>query len=147
MKVVLLQNVKNVGKKGEVKEVSEGYARNSLIPQGLARAGTQDAIKQVQKLSQDKEKHKTAVENKLKKSFEEISGKKFIFKLNTNETGALFAKFDTKYLIQELHKQGFTNITEKHITMSENPIKQTGEYTAVLKQDSITSNFLFSIIN
>jgi len=145
MKVVLLQNVKKVGKKGEVKEVSEGYARNSLIPQGLAKAGTEQVIKQVAKLSQDQQKHKEALNQKIKKTFEDISKKTFIFKVNANETGSLFAKFDAKSLAEELHKEGFSKIEEKHILIPENNIKQTGDYTATLKEGSVTSSFNFSI--
>lgn len=145
MKVVLLQNVKGVGQKGDVKEVAEGYARNNLIPRGLAKAGTEKNLNEVKKLSKDKVKHKEAVQKKTKQAFEKISTHKFVFKVNANDSGSLFAKFDVKNLLKEINKAGFTDILEKHITIPQGVIKEVGEYTAVLKDGNVTSTFSFTL--
>lgn len=141
MKVVLLQNVKNVGQKGEVKEVSEGFARNHLFPRNLAKPGTEKILREVAKLSHDKEVHQSTVLSKLKEDFEKLSNQEIVFTLKSNEQGALFAKFEEKHLLEELHKKGFSRIEQKHLSIVGSPIKHTGEYTAVLKEKKITSTF------
>jgi large subunit ribosomal protein L9 len=147
MKVILLQNVKNVGQKGEVKEVSEGFARNNLIPRGLAKAGTEKNLNQAKKLSGDKIKHNQVVKKKTQQVFEKISNQNFVFTVNANEVGSLFAKFDSEILLKELHAKGFKEIQSKHLTIPEGTIKEIGEYTAVLKDGNITSTFSFTIKN
>lgn len=140
MKVVLLQNVKNVGQKGEVKEVSEGFARNHLIPRGLAKIGTEQTLKEVQKLSHDKEKHEEALLHKIQEAFEALSGKTFTLDLKSNEGGALFAKFDEKNLLDFLHREGYKTIEKKHLTIVGGTIKHTGTYTILLKEKKLTSS-------
>lgn len=145
MKVVLLQNVKNVGQKGEVKEVSEGFARNHLIPQGLAKVGTEKTLREVEKLSHDKEKHSTVLLQKIKETFDALSGQSFTINLKGNEKGALFAKFDEKNLLDFLLGQGIKHLEEKHISLVGSPIKHTGTYTVVLKEKKLTSTFTITI--
>lgn len=145
MKIILLQNVKNVGQKGEVKEVSEGFAQNHLFPRKLAKAGTEQTLREVQKLSQDKTKHETAQLLKIKENFDSLSNQIFVFNLKATEQGALFAKFEEKNLLEDLHKKGFKNIELKHLSIVGSPIKHTGDYTVVLKEKNITSTFTVSI--
>ncbi len=145
MKVVLLQNVKNVGQKGEVKEVSEGFARNHLIPRNLAKPGTEQNLKEVQKLSKDKAVHESHLLQKTKEIFETLSNEVITLQQNANEQGALFAKFDEKNLLDILHKQGYKNLERKHISIVGSPIKHIGNHTVVLKEKNLTSTFTLQI--
>ncbi len=145
MKVILLQNVKKVGQKGEVKEVSEGFAHNHLFPRKLAKPGTVQNLNEVAKLSQDKNKHKQNVLGKIQENFNAVHNQTFCFKLKSNEQGALFAKFEEKHLIEELHKKGFKNIESKHISIQGSPIKHTGEYSVTLKEDKLIATCAVSI--
>lgn len=145
MKVILLQNVKGVGQKGQVKEVSEGYARNLLIPQGLAKTGTESNLKEVQKKAHDKEKQKTALEQKTKEAFASISGKHFEIIVSANKQGSLFAKFEEKHLVEEIEKQGYKHIHTQHITLPSSPLKHTGVYTTLLREGKMKSEFIFEL--
>jgi len=145
MKVVLLQNVKGVGQKGQVKEVSEGHARNLLIPRGLAKAGTEQTLKEVHKISKDKEDRDTRVREKIEEAFFELSDQHFSFPVKINTNGALFAKFDEKNILQELHKKGFKIITLKQISLIGSPLKHKGDYLVVLKDGSVTSTFKITV--
>ena len=145
MKVVLLQNVKKVGQKGEVKEVAEGFARNHLIPQNLAKEATAQVLREVAKLSQDKVVHNASVVAKIAEEFKTISNQNFSFQLRANEKGALFAKFEEKNFIEYIHKQGYKHIELKHVHITESPIKHTGSYTVVFKEGKLTSSCTITI--
>lgn len=141
MKVILLQNVKNVGQKGDVKEVSEGFAWNHLVPNGLAKPGTKEILREVEKLSKDKSHHQNVLLQKLKENFDSLSNQSFVYKVKANEQGALFAKFEEKKILDDLHKKGYKSIEKKHISIVGSPIKHLGTYTVVLKEKNITSTF------
>lgn len=145
MKVLLLQNIKNVGQKGDIKDVAEGFARNNLIPRGLVKECTEKVMREVQKLSKDKDTHNFTIQEKIKEEFELLSNKTFSFNLKSNEKGMLFGKFDVKDILEKIHKEGYKHIDKKHISDSIFPIKQTGEYTIVLKDGKTTSTFTLEI--
>lgn len=141
MKVILLQNVKGVGQKGQIKEVSEGYARNMLIPQGLAKNATESTLKEVRNTALNKEKQKTALEQKIKAEFDTISGADITVSVSSNGQGSLFAKFEEKNLVEALHKEGYMHIETKHITLPESPIKHIGTYTVQLREGKMKTEF------
>lgn len=124
MKIILLENIKTLGNKGELKEVAEGYARNFLLPKNLAEIATPDSIdrlKQNQKQIQEKEKGE---EEKMKKIASEIQGKKITIRAKA-EKNKLFGSIGTKEISEELKKINF-DISEKSIILKE-PIKNLGE--------------------
>lgn len=141
MKVILLQNVKGVGQKGQIKEVSEGYARNMLIPQGLAKNATESTLKEVRNTALNKEKQKTAREQKIKIEFDKISGTHITVSVSSNEQGSLFAKFEEKNLVEVLNREGYTHIVVQHITLPQSPIKHTGTYNVQLRDGKMKSEF------
>ena len=124
MQVILIENVKSLGKKGELKEVSEGYARNFLIPKKIAEIATEEAIEELKK-NQDALKTKERQEEEmLRKQASEIQGKKILIKAKA-EKGKLFGSIGAREIVSELRKQGF-DIQEKSITLK-GIIKNTGE--------------------
>ena len=106
MKVILLSDVKKVGKKGEVKEVSDGYAQNFLIKQNLAVPASEGSMKVLNK--QNAQKEKEDEENKLEanKVKEELKTKEFVFKVKSKDD-KVFNSISSKQIAEELNKQGY----------------------------------------
>ncbi len=106
MKVILLKDIKKVGKKDEVIEVSDGYARNYLIKRKLAVAYTKGSSKVLNEQLAIKEEH----EAQLKKEAEEIKKKldtmKLEFSLSAGKEGQVFGSISTKQIHQALQEKG-----------------------------------------
>ena len=126
MKVIFLKTVNNVASEGEVKEVSNGYARNFLIPQKLAEIATRETMQKVkQKVEQKQKKVKTTIKDKSKLA-KALSGLSVSFKAKADEKGTIFAGITPEKIAQELEKQG-CHVAPKKIVVHE-PIKKLGEY-------------------
>ena len=113
MQVIFLKDVKGQGKKGEIKEVSDGYAMNFLIKKGLAIKKTEGSLNKLNKQKEhdkeiDLDNRKQAIE--LQKKLEKIT---LNFKVKTSK-GKMFGSISTKQIKEELNKQGF-NIDKKQI--------------------------------
>ncbi|MBQ2739180.1 MAG: 50S ribosomal protein L9 [Oscillibacter sp.] len=132
MKVILQQDVKGQGKKGQMIEVSEGYGRNFLLPRKLAIPATADAINTMNL----KEKAKKAEEARLKAEAQEIAGKlkdctvKLTAKAGNG--GRLFGAVTTKEISEGLLKQFGMNIPKQKLVLDE-PIKSFGTYQVKAK--------------
>ncbi|PID83121.1 50S ribosomal protein L9 [Candidatus Campbellbacteria bacterium] len=121
MKVILLKDVRKVGKKGEVVEVKEGYGRNFLIKGGMAKIATGSVLKDVNhKKEVQNEKNKSLQEKELK-TLSEINKKKFKMKVNANEKGHLFAAVLKKNIADTV------GVDQKKIELKSD-IKEVGEY-------------------
>ncbi len=133
MKVVLLENVDKVGKKFEIKEVKDGFARNFLIPQGLAKIATKDVLKWA--AAQMEIKEKAAVED-LKKSQEvasQMDGLEVMMSVKIGEKDQLFEKITAQKIAEKLAEMGFA-VKKDQITL-ENPIELLGEHPVKVKLD------------
>ncbi len=123
MKVILLSDVKKVGKKGEVKEVADGYARNFLFARGLAVMASQSANKVLEKQNQEK-----ALQDELNKE-EAISIKEKLetieldFKVKANN-GHVSGSVSTKEIAEKLKKEGIE--IDKRKIIDKDPIKTLG---------------------
>lgn len=125
MKIILLTNVRGAGKKLEVKDVAEGYARNFLLPQNLAIAATPENLAQREKQITD-EQYKLA---ELKKSTKKLQQEIFEFKVKTGERGEVFGSINANDIKKALAKRGYTT---KEI-MLPRPIKSFGDYSVKVK--------------
>ncbi len=132
MKVILLQNVSKLGQKGEIKNVSEGYANNFLLPRGLAKFASTNEIKRLQKESQKKEETQMKIQEETKKILDDISGSKITIKEKANEKGHLFAQVHIKEIADAISKQLGFDISEDWINLK-NPIKEIGEFNINLE--------------
>jgi large subunit ribosomal protein L9 len=146
MKIILLQHVKGIGQKGDITEVSDGYAQNALIPKGLAKAATITAlnkIKQVasiQKLKKEQEKERTI------KILETLNGKNIIIKEKLNEKGSLYHALGLKEIIKSIHEQ--IKLKVSHDLFKEKyAFKEAGEYTLELKAYNTQSQIFLVITN
>ncbi|NLX92102.1 MAG: 50S ribosomal protein L9 [Firmicutes bacterium] len=131
MKIILTEDVRDLGEKGEVKEVSPGYARNYLIPKGLAVEATQGQLRAL-KAKQEILSRKNAKEEKTARELAaKLSGKSFAIKVKAGESGRLFGSVTAADLAEMLEKNGF-NVDKKKIELTE-PIKELGEFTIQVK--------------
>jgi len=126
MKVLLLQDVKKIGKKGEVKEVSSGLARNSLLPKGLAKEATVSVLKQYKKIQEDKSASQNARDEKIHSLLDRLKNTTITITRKANTNGGLFGKIGAKEIIDFL-KQKKIVIPQQAIILDE-PIKELGEY-------------------
>lgn len=130
MKVVLVKNVPNLGKVGEVKQVSDGYARNYLLPNKLVMIATDLSVREME---QRKRSQLKAVENRAKK-FKAISKKinniKIIVKAKADEKKTLFGSINAERIASELAARNY-EIEGKYIKL-EHPIKSLGYYDVLI---------------
>jgi large subunit ribosomal protein L9 len=128
MKVILLENIENVGKKGETQEVKEGFARNFLIPRHLAITATKGNIKTLQehakKLIDRKDRDAKTAEG-IKQRLDEAS---ITIKHKAGQDGKLFGSVTVKDLAEVIKKELSITVDRKSIRLDD-PIKMTGAYT------------------
>ena len=132
MKVILLENVKGVGKKDEIINANDGYARNFLLPKKLAvEANNQNLAKL--KSKQESNEHKKMTE---KQEAEDLAKKleKIILKIQVKagENGKIFGGVTAKEIAEQLQKQHNFKVDKKKIDLKET-IKQTGMFTIDFK--------------
>ncbi len=132
MKVILIKEVKKLGAAGEIKEVSDGYARNYLIPQGLALEATQTRLKETQEKDIKQQKRKDKEEAAARALQEKLEGKSIKLLARTGGSDKLFGAITVKEIAEALQKQHGTSIDKKKIELKD-PIKHLGTYEAKLK--------------
>lgn len=132
MKVVLLQDVKSIGKKGELKEVSDGYARNFLLPRKLAKEANAQAMNELKNAEAAKEyKIKTETEQ-ARKSADALSGKTVKIYAKAGQGGKLFGSVTARELAEEIGKQFGVQVDKRKVVL-ENEIKAYGTYNFEVK--------------
>lgn len=137
MKIILLQEVKNLGKKGDVKDVAEGYARNFLFPKKLAEIATPEAMKNVI-AQKEKEKAEEAKSIEKMRELAAILKEKEIVIKSKEKKGKLFGSISAKEIANKLKADGIEIESDKIILAD--PIKKIGEYSIKIKlaQDIIS---------
>jgi len=126
MRVIFLQDVENMGKKFEVKDVKDGYARNFLIPKGFAKLATKQVLERVEK---QKEIEKQKVEEELKeiqKIASSIDEFEVIIPVKVGEEQQLFEKINAQKVSDKLKELGF-EIKKEQIDLAE-PLGELGEF-------------------
>lgn len=126
MKVVLLKDVPGVGRKYDIKNVTDGFARNLLFPQGQAAVATEAAIKSLEKKKLNDQIRQAETEAALLKKLDELKGQVVHLLRKASAEGHLFAGLKKEELLAELYKQGF-NFAESQIHLDK-PIKTTGQH-------------------
>ncbi|MEA2006895.1 MAG: 50S ribosomal protein L9 [Patescibacteria group bacterium] len=125
MKVVIKQKVENVGGAGEVKDVADGFARNFLIPNGLAEPATQKNVSRAEESVQQKEKEQSDELKQIQNLAQKIDGEEFLIKAKAKE-GKLFGSVDVGLIVEKL-KESDVTVEESSVELKE-PIKEVGEY-------------------
>jgi len=131
MKVIFLEDVKGRGKKGEIKEVAEGYARNFLLPKGLVIEANKGNVKQLE-VQKDSEQKKLAKElAEAKELADKINQATVTIRTKAGEAGRLFGAVTTKHIADELKKQKL-DIDKRKINLSD-PIRTLGTTKVEIK--------------
>ena len=132
MKVILLENIPKLGKKYDIKNVSDGYALNFLIPKKLAVAATSQKIKEIENLKKQEELKNQKIQALFKEWAEKIKNTTLDFRLKTDKSGKTFGSVTKEDIVKQLEKTSGIKIEEKQIILDEH-IKKVGDYVIKIK--------------
>lgn len=124
MKVIFLKDLKKQGKKGEIKEVADGYGKNFLIKNGYAVLATQTGVKRLNAENEEKRLEENLNIKNCETLKQQLEKSKFRFKVKTGSGDRVFGSVSTKSIAQELKKQGF-DIDKKKIKI-DTPLTSLG---------------------
>jgi large subunit ribosomal protein L9 len=146
MKVILLQDVKTLGKKGDIVEVSDGYARNAILPKKLGVEATSKNLNDLK--LQNKHADKVAAENleNAKELAVTVEKQKVVVKLKTGEGGRTFGSISTKEISQAAKEQTGLDLDKKKMQLPES-IKALGTYEVPVKlHPQVTAKLTVSVV-
>lgn len=132
MKVILLEDVKSLGKKGEIVSVSDGYAKNMLFPKKLAQEANGKNLNDLK--LQKKHNDKVAAEHlaAAKQLAADLEGKKVVISIRSGEGGRIFGSVSTKEIAEAAKEQLSLTLDKKKMVLSD-PIKALGTYEVPIK--------------
>ncbi|MGN0819269.1 MAG: 50S ribosomal protein L9 [Christensenellaceae bacterium] len=131
MKVILLADVKGTGKKGDVCEVSDGFARNMLFKKNLAKVATSVEVNSLKIKKEAEEFHRREEIKRLTELAKEINGKTVACFVKSGENGKIFGSVTTQEVSNALKEVGY-DVDKKKIALKDS-IKQLGDYQADIK--------------
>jgi len=140
MKIILLRDVKGLGRKYDIKEAKDGHALNLLIPQGLAVHATDKNVKEVDLKKRTDLEHRKIQEDLLIMNLKELSGAKIEMTEKANDKGHLFAGIHKEQIIPEIKKQTRIDMLPEFLIL-EKPIKEIGEHEITVKVADKTVKF------
>ena len=131
MKVLLLDDVYNLGRAGDVKKVANGYGRNYLIPQGLAVLATPGALKEVEHIRTRAAARRAARNEEMSAVAEQLSGVVLTFAVKAGETGKLYGSVTTQMIADSLQENVGVEIDRRQIDTQ--PIRTIGEHKVAIR--------------
>jgi large subunit ribosomal protein L9 len=131
MKVILLDDVTKVGRRGEVREVSDGYARNFLIPKKLALSATQGNLKNLEHIKQQAEAKADRVKSDAEGLRVQIEALLYEERRQASEEGKLFGSVTAQDIVDFLGSRG-VKVDRRRLTLDE-PIKALGEFSVSMR--------------
>ena len=132
MIVILLKDVKGTGKAGEIVKVSDGYARNMLIPRGMAKEATDGNVRSLEKAKAVQAQKDADAKAAAEKLAEELKEKEIVIRTKGGEGGKLFGSITSKDIEAAVKEQLGVKIDKKKIQM-ESPIKHIGSFEVPVK--------------
>ena len=132
MQVVFLQTVKGIGQKNQIKNVSDGYARNFLIPRKLAAPATPVAVKNIEAAQAQAQAEDKAEMDRVAKMVKELKAKKLEFQLKSDAKGSVFGSVSADMIKKALHEQGLGAKDQVEVLL-EHHIKEFGEHAVQLR--------------
>lgn len=132
MEIILKQDITNLGQKDDIVKVKDGYARNFLIPQGMATSATSSAKKVLAENTKQRAHKEAKVKNEAAVQAEKMKNLKLKIGAKTSTTGKIFGSVNTIMLAEALKEKGF-DIDRKNIIFDEEHIKEVGNYKAKVK--------------
>lgn len=146
MKVVLLQDVKKLGKRGDVVEVSDGYGRNVIIRRGLGVEGTKSNLNVAAQKHESKVFQSKVAKDEAVIMASQLKKVKIVIPMQAGEDGKVFGSVTAKYISEVLEKEYKFKLEKKNIKLKE-PIKAIGEYDVeVWVHPQITSTIHVSVV-
>ena len=131
MKVILLQDIDKLGKKFEVKEVKDGHARNLLIPKGLVKQATKEAMEWLEVQKEILEKQAEEGLKTVQELASKLEGQEISIAVKVGDQDKLFESINAVKIAETLKEAGF-NIKKSQVDLKE-PIKEIGEYPIKIK--------------
>ena len=131
MKVIFLGDVRNVGKKYEIKNVSDGYARNFLFPNKLAETATPEAIKKLESVKAAHNKEDNEARAHLEALARKINETKIQFELKADKSGAVFGSVNKEMILKALREHKLIGAERIDIDLKY-PIKELGEFSIAI---------------
>ncbi len=132
MKVVLTQDVKDLGKKGELVNASDGYARNFLFPRKLAVEATTGKLKEIEDKKASEKNRKEKELSSAKELADKLSKLEIVFRTKAGENGKLFGSITAKDVAEAIKAQHKTEVDKKKVVMHD-AIKALGTYQVEIK--------------
>jgi large subunit ribosomal protein L9 len=127
MKVLFKRDVTDVAKAGQVKDVADGYARNYLIPRGLAVAATSVALKQVADLQAASARHAVEAEHAARELKQKLEAQPVVVEAKAGPQGRLYGSLTTADVASAVQKQLGTSLDRRDLDIAE-PVRQVGSY-------------------
>jgi large subunit ribosomal protein L9 len=132
MKIILKQDIEKLGLKNDILTVKTGYARNYLIPKGLAIQASGSAVKVHNENLKQRAHKEEQIRKEAEKLAEKLAGVKLVIGAKVSTAGKIFGSVNTIQLAEALNSKGF-EVDRKNITLGEDAIKEAGNYKAVVK--------------
>jgi len=144
MKVILTEDVKKLGSKGDVVDVADGYARNYLFPRGMAAEATKGKMKEIKEQEAKKERLESEKREEAEKLKSKIESEKFVLKVKAGEQGRLFGSVNTKDIAEAAAEKGY-DIDKRKIELNDS-IKNLGMHNVSVKlYDDITAELKIDV--
>ena len=131
MKVLLKEDIQKLGWFGDIVEVKNGYARNYLLPQGLATTVSEDSIRTLAEEKAKRAEQRIKEKKRLEEAAKAVDGAEAVIAAKANEQGHLFGSVTEKQIASNLREQGFT-VADEVVQMTEH-IKEVGTHEVKLK--------------
>lgn len=131
MKVLLLEDVYKLGRAGDVKKVAPGYARNYLMPQGLAVLATPGAMKHADRIKKQGEIKRAKVNQELGGVAEQLEGKRFTFAAKASETRRLYGSINTQMIAEAVSEEIGVSVLAKQIESQ--PLRMLGRHVVAVR--------------
>ena len=131
MKVLLLEDVYKLGRAGDIKKVAPGYARNYLMPQGLAVLATPGAVKNADRIKKEGEIKRAKVNQELGGVAEQLEGKRFTFAAKASETRRLYGSINTQMIAEAVSEEIGVTVEAKQIESQ--PLRMIGLHNVAVR--------------
>jgi len=132
MEIILRQDIPNLGQKDDIIRVKDGYARNYLIPQGMAINATTSARKNHAEILRQRAHKEEKLREEAQKIAKKLGDVSLVIGAKTSTKGKIFGSVNTIQIAEALTEKGF-DIDRKNINIKEDLIKEVGKYTATVK--------------
>jgi large subunit ribosomal protein L9 len=145
MKVLLCEDINRLGWLGDIVEVKTGYARNYLLPQGLAKVANEASIRSIAEEKARRAEQRTLEGKRLEEAVKAIEGAEVVLAAKANELGHLFGSVSERQIAENLREQGF-EVRDEIVQLPEH-IKEIGTHSVTLKfRDDLTATIKVVVV-